>query len=284
MFAWQQISHMEAMADDPQVVLNKAAFNESFLVYSKNLMYGTDVLSCLNKAQNNNQRYVYNNYYGTDTETIGADARAEYFIDVEVKLKSYLTEGLSVYYRDASGKSNRIIGKASSPIETNFSDKLFNGNVNGFKMPTVIYYYFTNGKLQKASESYADAMWSRASMSKDRTIQQLLSNSEYLKTSFGNESTYHLLSGTGIEGTTTSVEARKESAQLAALLSTVNLMEQTIINPVPPTTYNNSDWYSATWKTASYDFKTRKFKCTGFEYNDDTGYINKISFEEIDTK
>ncbi len=273
---------MESVIDEPDVVLNKAEFNEAFLAYDKRLMYGADVLSCLNKAQNNNQRYVYNNYYGTDTETIGSAARTEYFIDVEVKLKSYLKEELNVYYRNSSGMSVRIPSLEAAPVKSNFTDQLFMGGVNQFKMPNVIYYYFQNGNLYKENISYADAMWTGAAMNKNKTIQQILSNSDVLQTSFGNDTTYHLLSGSGIEDNS-SVASRKQSAKLSALLSTVTLMEQNILNSPMPTSFNDSDWYSATWKTAAYDFKTRKFRCTNVEYNNDTGYINKISFEEIDT-
>ena len=62
-------------------------------------------------------------------------------------------------------------------------------------------------------------------------------------------------------------------------MSTATVVEQTIING----DFNGSpsDWYSATWRTAAYDFKTRKFKCTGIEYNKDTGYVSKLKFEEI---
>jgi hypothetical protein len=58
-------------------------------------------------------------------------------------------------------------------------------------------------------------------------------------------------------------------------------MESTIENSPAPSSYDSSDWYSATWKTAAYDFKTRKFKCTEVHYNEDTGYIDRISFVEI---
>ena len=67
--------------------------------------------------------------------------------------------------------------------------------------------------------------------------------------------------------------------KLAALLSVATLTEQTIVNK--DYAYTSTDWYCATWRTAAYDFKTRKFKCTGIEYSNETGYISKIKFEEI---
>jgi hypothetical protein len=288
-YVWRQIGYMEDAKDDNLVSLNKAEFNKAFLAYDKNLMYGTDVLSCLNKAQNNNQRYVYNNYYGVDSENIDAAARTEYFIDVEVVIHSTLSERLNVYYRNSSGILYPVVGLTSSPSSSdNFGDKLFDGGANHFNIPNVVYYYFENGRLIKDTTDYATAMWTGGKMNRNRTIRDLISDSSKLETGFSygsnsNYITYHLLSGAGIENATSSSENKRESARLSALLSTVTLMESTILNPETPSAYDDSDWYSATWKTAAYDFKTRKFKCTGVEYNSDTGYINKISFEEIDS-
>lgn len=283
-FVWGKIGESQDALDDPKKILSKAEFNETFLAYRKNLMYGTDVLSCLNKAQNNNQRYVYNNYYGTDTEDIGADTRNEFLIDVEVKLKenSDLKETLNVYYRNSSGKTVRIAGKPASPIETNFDDKLFgNYGIPHFDIPTVYYYYFQDGKIVKKQMSYSEAMWGNSSQIPRRTIQQILNDGDCLKTNFSSGESYHLLSGINNENVISPVASRKQASVLSALLSTVTLMEQTIINSPKPSNFNDSDWYSATWKTASYDFKTRKFKCVDVHYNETTGYIDRISFEEI---
>ena len=48
---------------DAKLTEDRKKFNAEYEVYDKNLMYGTDVLSCLNKAQSNNQKYVNNNYF-----------------------------------------------------------------------------------------------------------------------------------------------------------------------------------------------------------------------------
>lgn len=281
-FVWRKMGDSQNALDDPKKILSKAEFNETFLAYRKNLMYGTDVLSCLNKAQNNNQKYVYNNYYGTDTESIGADSRNEFLIDVEVKLKTDLKETLNVYYRDSSGKTVRIAGKTASPTETNFDDKLFgNAGTNHFDIPTVYYYYFQDGRIIKEQISYATAMWGNSSQIPRRTIQQILSDGDILKTNFSSGESYHLLSGINNENVISPVASKKQASMLSALLSTVTLMEQTIINSTKPSSFDDSDWYSATWRTASYDFKTRKFKCNDVHYNEDTGYIDRISFEEI---
>lgn len=40
-------------------------------------------------------------------------------------------------------------------------------------------------------------------------------------------------------------------------------------------------WTRVIYRSALYDMKTKKFKCTGIEYNDQTGRVKKISFKEI---
>jgi hypothetical protein len=76
-------------------------------------------------------------------------------------------------------------------------------------------------------------------------------------------------------------DSANNTETLSALLSTVTTTEQTIVNPDGIDSYTHIDWSSATWRTAAYDFKTRKFKCTSVTYDDTTGYMTEICFEEI---
>ena len=62
-FVFQRLSTYQQSEEDAVSRENKSQFNTTFEVYDKSLMYGTDVLSCLNQAESNNQRYVYNIYY-----------------------------------------------------------------------------------------------------------------------------------------------------------------------------------------------------------------------------
>lgn len=155
---WQSIGEIEKTKDDVLVVKNKAEFNAEFEAYNKRLMYGTDVLSCLNKAQNNNQKYVYNNYYGTDTENFGAEDRKEYFIDVEVTVNTPLHDNVRAYYKDKTGRYQRAIG-LSGDAESNYDDKVFLSVSNYFNDPMVDYYYFQKGIVYQDTRNYTDIMW-----------------------------------------------------------------------------------------------------------------------------
>lgn len=242
---------------------NKLAFNAEYEIYDKSLMYGTDVLSCLNKAQSNNQKYVNNNYFSVDN--LGSETRMEYLIDVEVKLKSTIIETVRVYRLNQSGKkvqtvTGDIVSSTVKPFRTSSGTNFFNVPNN------VVWYYFENGRVKKETGSYGETLWANANSVKNSS---LVSKTYDTKLVAG---TYNLFTN----GNTDDGKIGK----LSALLSTAGtLVEQTIVN----NNYSGSttDWYSATWRTAAYDFKTRKFKCTGIEYSEETGYVSKVKFEEL---
>lgn len=95
----------------------------------------------------------------------------------------------------------------------------------------------------------------------------------------GNSSgkTYHLLTFED----TSSASAMDDTSKLSALITAVSLKEQQIERSPHPTSSDQSDWWYCSWTTGAADFKSRKFKCTGVEYNKDNGYIEKISFLQV---
>ena len=286
LFRWRQIGTVEKTKDDAVVIKNKTEFNAEYEAFNRTLMYGTDVLSCLNKAQNNNQKYVYNNYYGTDTATIGSSDRAEHFIDVEVTIKSTLCDNVKAYYRDSKGKNQRIIGLTDG---TNYKDKVFSNSGIHFDDPTIYYYYFKKGKLYQENKNYTDIMWNTTD--KNKTLYKILT--EGIGSNQGGQIETKITDNDGIpyklldiadrDGTETADEIT-QAARLSALITTVSLKEQQLTNTKGNKSTDKSDWWYCTWTTAASDFKTRKFKCTGTEYDEITGYVNKIKFEEVDKK
>ena len=281
-FRWRQIGSLEKAKDEAVVIKNKADFNKEFEVYNKGLLSGAEVLSCLNKAQNNNQKYVYNNYYGTDSETIGSDERKEFFIDVEVTLNSPLYDDVKVYYKDNKGKYQRLLGGVDATYKTNFSDKIFGGDKVSFDIPQVTYYYFKKGKLYQESKDYVSIMWEAGK--KSESLYNILNSTDgvgKIETKLAGNETYELLASDE-KGSNPSSDTISDIARLSALITTVSLKNQVIYNDDPsPSDSTGKDWWYCTWTTAASDFKTRKFKCKGSEYNIDTGYIEKLTFEEI---
>lgn len=94
-----------------------------------------------------------------------------------------------------------------------------------------------------------------------------LTGEEYL-----NEGTYHLLTENG--------EGNRYDKKIRSLLSFADHdnMRQVRINR---TSENLEKWGTAIWNTALYDFKKKRFKCDGIEYNVDTGRVKRINFSEL---
>lgn len=265
-FLWSKIGISEKSKDEVLIVKNRAEFNAEYEAFNKPLMYGTDVLSCLNKAQNNNQKYVYNNYYGTDSSS--KDAREEYFMNVTVKINSPLIETVRAYCKKADGNYERVVG----PPGNNNYKKIF--VYKYFENPDVHYYYFEKGKVYEKVEKYTTIM----GINTGKSLYELLTNVNS-SNSYG-AGTYELIASDERTGGV-KIAGEKGSAMLAALVTTVSMKNLPVYRNPEPTSFGKEDWYYCERITAASDFKTRKFKCTGTVYNDKTGYIEKISFEEV---
>lgn len=266
---FQSLSSYQQSQEDAVTRENMGQFNRTFEVYDKSLMYGTDVLSCLNQAESNNQKYVYNIYYGEDNPNITYEQRLELLVQVNVTLKDPVQEEIKVYHRD---DESRKIMQTANNFQYNF--KPF-ASSKGFELPQVTFYYFTgtqtsNSNIEQNTQRYDTLLWNGVSNS--------LSTSSKLKGGSYNtkmaEGTYSLVANSSADS--------QETGMLIALLSTVTEVEQTIYNDsYTGTGYNGSNaWYSATWVTAAYNFKTKKFKCTDISYSE-SGYVNSLSFEEV---
>ena len=66
-----------------------ADFNQSFEAYNKKLMYGTEIITVLNKAVDNNKRYGVEN-----------DVNSEYYVDIAFTLKSDVDGTIEKWVRD----------------------------------------------------------------------------------------------------------------------------------------------------------------------------------------
>ena len=252
-------------------------FNEAFEVYDKTLMYGTDVLSCLNKAENNNQKYVYSIYYGQDASTVTYEARNSYTVNVSVTLNSALEETIEISKKTSTGVLQTTDAISYNPFNTS--------NNPCFNLPDIEYYYFTTETsrkvaVNKISTTYDALMWDSSS-----GLGLLASSS---KTASISADTYETLFAAGASDSSPKTyelvtdDVDSDAGLLIALLTVAAYdPEQTITNSTAKSSSTTGIWYSMTWSTAVTDFKTRKFKCTGMEYDETTGYINSISFVEV---
>ncbi len=266
-----RLSSYQQSQEDAVTRENISNFNNTFEVYQKSLMYGTDVLSCLNQAESNNQKYVYNIYYGQDDPSITYEQRTDLMVQVNVKLKTNVQEEIKVFHRSSLTTS---ITQTANTEEYNFKPFARN-NPKGFKLPTISFYYFSgasseNKIVNQNTDTYDNLLWNGANTLKTAKLK----GGSYDTTMKGGK-TYKLIAE--------SADDSDDTGKLIALLSTVTEPEQTIYNDsYTGTGYEGSNaWYSATWITAAYNFKTKKFKCTDLTYGEN-GYVNSLSFEEVD--
>ncbi|HIT70984.1 MAG TPA: hypothetical protein IAD08_03610 [Candidatus Scatovivens faecipullorum] len=230
-----------------------AKFNLEYEVYDKKGMYGVDVISCLNKAKSNNEKYAEGNRFLS-----GAAYGEQYYIDVCVNINSPLEEKLEVRYYDKNQKEV-VAYDDDAPLvdgkELTMNDVgLFAGldmskdnNYTSFRITSPL----------KTTTVVLDA-------SKDNRYMEANSGSEiYPKEGEEQKKYYSLMKDT----------------QLESLLNFSNFLTIKVDNN---TGENLEYWSSATWQTALYNFKTKRFKCDFIGYSEVTGRVNEIYFSELE--
>lgn len=90
-----------------------ADFNESFDSYNKKLMYGTEIISILNKAVDNNHIYGVTN-----------DPSSQYYVDIAFRLKREVSETVETY------TLNENTGEYSMRTQTTPMTQIFTNGVN----------------------------------------------------------------------------------------------------------------------------------------------------------
>ena len=226
-----------------------AKFNLEYEVYDKKGMYGVDVISCLNKAQSNNEKYAEGNRFLS-----GNAYGNQYYIDVWVSINSPLEEKLEVRYYDKNQKEV-IAYDDDAPLvdgkELTMNDV---GLFAGIDISKDNYTSFGITSPLKTTTVVLDT-------SKDNRYMEANSGSKtYSET---GKNYYSLL----------------DDSQLETLLDFSNFLTIKVDNN---TGENLEYWSSATWQTALYNFKTKRFKCDFIGYSEVTGRVNEIYFSELE--
>ena len=97
-YFFTSISTWPEQEDNEKELEQTAKFNLEYEVYDKKGMYGADVISCLTKAINNNEKY-----YEGGSFLSGQKYGEKYWVNVYVKLNSCLKEEIYVYHYTKSG-------------------------------------------------------------------------------------------------------------------------------------------------------------------------------------
>jgi len=250
-------------------------FNTEYEVYDKKLMYGVDVISCLNKAKSHNEKYI------DETLNLGGfvfGSKEEFYIQVEFWLKSALEESIEVYYVALEG--NPPVAKERKYIEDP-------GAPDGADIPAFSPTPPYKSPFTLPNNNYISVIWGPHPMSAEQ-----LRTKESIQTQITSKKYYLLDTDSGGRYT-------EFNNMVKVLLASSDELRQQVKNPNPDTKIGRSKvitdklWSSAEWKTALYDLKQRKFECAfvddygkrmdgpGMEYKPETGRICKISFREL---
>ena len=254
-------------------------FNLEYEVYDKKLMYGVDVISALNKANNNNEKYIVGSFLSGDL------SGEEFIIDIIVTLKSTtpLQDTITVSYLDDTAFRNlNTISENSSLVERDYSTD--NGPEPRIKFSDIRNDY---KNFILPDREYSNTIYTSSTNLADENLTTHTIDTTLVGSASGTD--YHLL----INGRDTKRSDIKKPTKLKELISMTDSMRQYIKNTKvnSPKSYSENGWSSFEWKTALYDLKSRKFKCadidgngneiTGIHYNESTGAIDQIRFIEI---
>lgn len=254
-YFFTSISSWPEQQDDEKSSLQTAQFNLEYEVYDKKGMYGADVISCLTKAENNNEKY----YEGANFLS-GQKYGETYWVNVYVNLKTDLEEEMIVYHMksgtDSVYKQVLQYGNECEAFKLGDIGFLFDKSVNGQK-----YTKF------KETDSLKSAIYK-------------LTGSDFINISIVKE--------TGDNGKTYNACLYEKNGGVVDTdsVTPLQVLLDTCSSNIKQTVMNKDDktlqaWSFAEWRTALYDFKTRKFRCDDIKYSDVTGRVNEIYFSEI---
>lgn len=249
-FFFSRIGEWPEQNDEITTAEQLAKFNLEYEVYDKKGMYGVDVISCLNKAKSNNEKYAEGNRFLS-----GSAYGSQYYIDVWVNINSPLEEKLEVRYYDREQKE--VVAFGDSPVKIN-GNTVKMGEIGLFRGIDL-----SNGKYTSFNEN-----------SDIRTTTVTLTGENYMDANSGSKSYVEN------EGDTAkNYYSLMEDSQLENLLKFSNYLTVQVDNQ---TGSNYDKWSSVTWQTALYNFKTKRFKCDFIGYSEVTGRVNEIYFSELE--
>ena len=253
-FVFTSLKALPTQDDELETIEQIKLFNQEYEVYDKKIMYGVDIISVLNKAKSNNEKYVQGKFLS------GIGYNTDYIINIVVKFKTDLQENFEVTYLNATSNGVDEIqyteGKGPKNIKVRDLP---------FKAPSNNYQDFI----------YIGDKWNDFDL-KTQTIDTKIKSGEY-----------QLLGGSIIKPSNGVVEYNNEmlngDSVLKELITKSAEMSQTIRNTAGETFGYEKGWNRATWYPAIYEMKTKKFKCIGENtvYSSKTGRIIYMEFTEV---
>jgi len=273
-YAFNNLGILQNEKDKIEYEESITAFNKEYEAFNNKIMYGTTVISCINKAISNDQKYVKKTPGDLGSEgkwTQGnGNSREDALVNVKVLLKEendgkkYLYENVEVYSFD------------KAKIRFTDAEKYNPDNVNEVvKWNSILNLSNRLPKFSVIKDWYGD----------DVTLYEVL-------TSQGNkiEVDDDCLELLAIKEDST-IEFNDDIISLYTLMKNATEYELIIQNPDTTIKYENPQkyespknggWSYIKWTTCLADFKRRKFTCDDIKYNENTGRVSEIVFKEYE--
>ena len=118
-FSFRKMGEWATEQDQAILVEQKDKFNKEYEVYDKDLMYGVDIISCLNKVKSNNDKIEENRVIS------GERYDQTYKITVKFTINDKLSEAIRIYYIDQNTRKEREYQTEQPNIDLDRIDKIF---------------------------------------------------------------------------------------------------------------------------------------------------------------
>lgn len=252
-YTFDKLGVVEEQKDEIAYEESITEFNREYEAFNRRIMSGVSVISCINKAVSNNEKFVKGGKW-----SLGGASGLEALVQVEVDLKNGLEEYIEIFYwNDTKKKEVKIVG--SFPDSRTYADVNDQKAVEELKTTDIIdlaQKYDRNVKIPEITGI------------KDFKIKDIFSKN----IKYEEANNFTLLKQNKLR-----TEFNETNTSLFLLSSNVSDLQIIIENP-------NTDtwdvWKSIKWTTCLADFKRKKFGCEEINYNQDTGYIDYIKFKE----
>ena len=256
-FMFTKLKALPTQDDEIESVEQLQKFNQEYEVYDKKIMYGVDVISVLNKAKSNNEKYIKGNFLS------GNLYNTDYVINIVVHFEKPLEEKMVVTYLEDGPDGI----KEYEYTQYEGANAILASTV--FKEPSVEY--------QKVVYK-PGARWNSWTLLTHQCIPTNFVKGDYQLLAADE------IINPNIDKVTESMLDIKNS-KLGQLMS-LDMSEKVRNTGENKFKLNKSlenGWNQATWYPAIYNMKTKKFKCEGEKvtYNSKTGRICYMEFTEI---
>ena len=265
-FFFRRVGSLQEQQDRIMSADQLAEWNNMYLAYNKKIMYGTDLISVLNKAQSNNEKYVNGKGFLT-----GYKYTNSYLINIEFTLNSPLQDTITFYYFDDLNKKQEFAYTSGDGPDNPENKEIFD-LFSAYNITS----YTTNNNDEKINKKLSKE-W--ISQSEDSIFTN--------KNATGNTEVYKLLDDNyELNSTVGSLMKLANNMKMDVTNDGDNISQEVIVSP-SGVTQTRKGWSHVSWVTCLSDLKSRKFSCTGVEYDtssEQTGRIIKMTFEELNHK